>query len=143
MTHHQENKPRTKLRLPFSTTIWNYATWSLLNLVRCLPHFEDIEAGIKMIIKGRSPTLRHVSQTHSVALYWSFDRIILDPKIRIRYVDSKNQLADILTKVNFTRDEWNHLLHLFNISMFSSASCPEAMSKRMQQGELWQRRSRR
>ena len=33
-----------------------------------------------------------------------------------------------------SRDEWNNPLHLFNISIFSSASCPEAMSKRMQQG---------
>ena len=37
--------------------------------------FEDNEAVIKMIIKGRSPTLRHVSRTHRVALDWLFDRI--------------------------------------------------------------------
>ena len=42
--------------------------------------FEDDEAGIKMIIKGRSPTMRHVSRTHRVALDWSFDRINLDSK---------------------------------------------------------------
>ena len=30
--------------------------------------FEDNEAAIKMIIKGRSPTMRHVSRTHRVAL---------------------------------------------------------------------------
>ena len=30
--------------------------------------FEDNEAAIKMIIKGRSPTMRHVSRTRSVAL---------------------------------------------------------------------------
>ena len=30
--------------------------------------FEDNEAMIKMIIKGRSPTMRHVSRTHRVAL---------------------------------------------------------------------------
>ena len=29
---------------------------------------EDNEAVIKMIIKGRSPTMRHVSRTHRVAL---------------------------------------------------------------------------
>ena len=29
--------------------------------------FEDNEAVIKMIIKGRSPTMRHVSRTHRVA----------------------------------------------------------------------------
>ena len=76
---------------------------------------EDNEAVIKMIIKGRSPTMRHVSRTQRVALDWLFDRINLDPKIQIKYVDTKNQLADTLTKGNFTRDEWNHLLCLFNI----------------------------
>ena len=30
--------------------------------------FEDTEAVIKMIIKGRSPTMRHVSRTHRAAL---------------------------------------------------------------------------
>ena len=83
-----------------------------------------------MIIKGRSPTMRHVSRTHRVALDWSFDRINLDPQIPIKYIDTKNQLADILTKGNFTRDEWNHLLCLSNISRFSSTNCLEAMSKR-------------
>ena len=91
--------------------------------------FEDNEAVIKMIIKGRSPTMRHVPRTHRVALDWLFDRINLDPKIQIKYIDTKNQLADTLTKGNFTRDEWNHLLCLFNISHFSSTIL-EAMSKR-------------
>ena len=95
--------------------------------------FEDNEAVIKMIMKGRSPTMRHVSRTHRVALDWLFDRINLDPKIQIKYIDTKNQLADILTKVNFTRDEWNQLLTLFNISHFSSTACIAAMAKRAQQ----------
>ena len=95
--------------------------------------FEDNEAVIKMIIKGRSPTMRHVSRTHRVALDWLFDRINLDPKIQIKYIDTKNQLADILTKGSFTRDEWNHLLCLFNISHFSSTVCSAAMAKRLQQ----------
>ena len=42
--------------------------------------FEDNEAVIKMIMKGRSPTMRHVSRTHRVALDWLFDRINLDPR---------------------------------------------------------------
>ena len=32
--------------------------------------FEDNEAVIKMIVKGRSPTMRHISRTHRVALDW-------------------------------------------------------------------------
>ena len=35
--------------------------------------FEDNEAVIKMSIKGRSPTMRHDSRTHRVALDWLFD----------------------------------------------------------------------
>ena len=50
--------------------------------------FEDNEAVIKMIIKGRSPTMRHVSRTHKVALDWLFDRINLDSNIQIHYVDT-------------------------------------------------------
>ena len=95
--------------------------------------FEDTEAVIKMIMKGRSLTMRHVSRTHRVALDWLFDRINLDSKIQIKYIDTKNQLADIPTKRNFTRDEWNHLLSLFNISHFSSTICSAAMAKRVQQ----------
>ena len=95
--------------------------------------FEDSEAVIKMIIKGRRLTMRHVSRTHRVALDWLSDRINLDSKIQIKYIDTKNQLADIFTKGNFTRDEWNHLLCLFNISHFSSTVCSAAMAKRLQQ----------
>ena len=95
--------------------------------------FEDNEAVIKMIFKGRSPTMRHVSRTHRVALDWLFDRSNLDSKIQIKYIDTRNQLADILTKGNFTRDEWNHLLCLFNISHFRSTACTAAMAKRAQQ----------
>ena len=77
--------------------------------------------------------MRHVSRTHRVALEWLFDRINLDPKIQIKYIDTKNQLADTLTKGNFTRDEWNHLLCLFSMSHLSSTNCLEAMSKRTQE----------
>ena len=56
---------------------------------------------INMIRKGRIPTMRHVSRTHRVAFDWLFDRINLVSKIQIRYVDTKHQLADILTKGNY------------------------------------------
>ena len=66
---------------------------------------QSSEAVIKMIIKGRSPTMRHVFRTHRVALDGLFDRINLDLEIQIRYIDTKHQIADTLTKGNFTRDE--------------------------------------
>ena len=52
--------------------------------------FEDKEAVIKMTIKGRSPTMRHVSRTHSVALDILFDKINLDSKIQIRHIGTIN-----------------------------------------------------
>ena len=81
-----------------------------------------------MIIKGRSPTMRHVSRTHRVTPGWLFDRTSLDPKIPIRYIDAKHHIADILNKGNVTRDEWNNLLRLFNISHFSSLRCTKSFS---------------
>ena len=66
--------------------------------------------------------MRHVSTTHRVALDWLFDSTNLEPRIQIKYVDTKNQPADILTKGSFSRDEWEHFLRLFNIMSFSMYS---------------------
>ena len=86
--------------------------------------------------------MRHVSRTHRVALDRLFDRTHLDSKTQIRYIDTKHQIADTLTRGNFTRDGWNNLLYLFNISHFSSLccaknfsliSCTKRMAKRMQE----------
>ena len=66
---------------------------NVLNNIGCVPSnvqsshqealfyvFEDNEAVIKMIMKGRSPAMRHVSRTHRVVLDWLFDRVYLDAK---------------------------------------------------------------
>ena len=95
------------------------------------------------IIKGTSPTMRHASRAYRVALDWLSDRINLDSKIQIKYADTKDQLAEILTKGSFTRDEWNHLFHVCSISwasqslrlaIFTSISYPKTMSKRLIRG---------
>ena len=121
-------------------------TYILLVRKLCCMCLEDNEAVIKMIIQGISPTMRHFSRAHRVALDWLFDRINLDPKIQITYIDTKNQLADILCKGNFTRDEWNHLLCLFIISLsfppIVLKSCREERKKMQVQKESQQNRSR-
>ena len=93
--------------------------------------------------------MRHVSRTHRVSLDWLFDRINLDPKIQSRYIDTKHKIAHILAKGNFTRDEWNNLLHLFNNVNYPMFSCSHlskflsdpirkqcAMSKRVQESKM-------
>ena len=95
----------------------------------CFEIFEDNEAVIKMIIEGRSPTMRHVSRTHRVALDRLFERNNLDSKIQIKCVDTKNQFVDMLIKGSFTRDEWNRLLRLLIIMNFSMISCSHSFQK--------------
>ena len=52
--------------------------------------------------------MRHVSRTYRVSVDWLLGAINLNSSIQIEYVDTKNQLADILSKGSFTRDEWKH-----------------------------------
>ena len=77
--------------------------------------FEDNEAVIKMCIKGRSPTMRHVSRTHRVDLDWLTERIKLDPGIMLKFVGTGEQMADLLTKSSFTTSKWQSLLSLHQI----------------------------
>jgi len=51
-----------------------------------------------MGIKGRSPALGHVPRTHRVDLDWLFEICQYDPAIKIRFVPTKDQLADMLTE---------------------------------------------
>ena len=77
--------------------------------------FEDNEAVIKMTIKRRAPALRHVSRVHRVDLDWLVDMIANDPSIRIRYVGTKQQIADIFTKGSFTEKTWKDLCRLAQV----------------------------
>ena len=66
--------------------------------------FEDNEAVIKMTIKGRSPTMRHGSRTHRVALDWLFERNNLEPKIQIKYVNTKNTNSSTFSPKEVSRE---------------------------------------
>ena len=80
------------------------------NYSQCEAQLKNFDDNESVVIKCRSPTMRHVSQIHRVALDRLFVRINLDPKIQIKNHDNKNR---ILTKKNFTRDERNHFLSPF------------------------------
>ena len=104
--------------------------------------FEDTVAVIKMIIEGRSPSMRHISRTCRARLGSWFDRINLDLGIRITYVDTSEQIADTLTKGSFTRERWRQLTQLFMLMIphthfcihslvFSFVQKDDRMSKRL------------
>ena len=59
--------------------------------------FEEIEAVIKMVIKGRSPHTRHVSRTHRVDLNG------------LAYVNTRNNLLMSWPTVRFSQEPWAHL----------------------------------
>ena len=133
-------QPRTPISI-WPTLITFHQTWNLLVQVLCYMSLRTMKLWLRKSKTG-VPQWDTLQEPTELLLDWLFDRINLDPKIQIKYVDTKNKLADILTKWNFTRDEWNNLLHLFNISHFSSTccaenssliSCPKTMAKRMQE----------
>ena len=81
------------------------------------------------VFEDNEAAMRHVSRTHRVALDWLCDRTYFGPpKFKSVTLTPKHQVADMLTKGNFTLDEWNSLLHLFNGSHFSSTCCTENFS---------------
>ena len=46
-------------------------------------------------------------------LDWLFERISLESKISVKYVHTKEKIADFFTKGSFTRDKWDELMILF------------------------------
>ena len=75
----------------------------------------DNGAVIKMTIKGRSPNMRHVPRTHRVDLDWLFERFKRDKGVNIKYVSTKKQIADLLTKGSFSAEQWNNLCKMMQV----------------------------
>ena len=91
--------------------------------------FEDNEAVIKICLKGRSPTLRHISRTHRVDLDWLIERIKTDPGIQMKYVGTNEQMADMLTKASFTVQKWQNMLKMHQIGE-SGTPCPSSFPRK-------------
>ena len=134
------NQSRSKNK----TTILDYLViWTIYVTTRTSSAHEDNEPLIKPINEGRSPTMRHVSRTHRVDQDLLYDRINLDQPIKIKYVNTTQQLQDILTKGTFTKrpmdtgaamvrlDETSHFCTYSNLIVASSIhSSSPSMSNR-------------
>ena len=81
---------------------------------------------IKMILKNGF-------QDNRVLVSLVFDRIMLDSKIQIKYIDTQNQLADILTKGSLTCDKWNIFGVCLTLDISVLQRCSEVMAKRLHQ----------
>ena len=59
---------------------------------------EENEEILNMVLTGRCPTMWRVHRTHRVDLDWLIERILKGGGVIIRYIGTKAQLADLLTK---------------------------------------------
>ena len=75
---------------------------------------EDNEAVIKIIKKARSMALRHLPRTHRIDLHWLF-QVCSNPRICMLYVNTKQQVADLMTKALNNPQIWEHLLDIAQI----------------------------
>ena len=80
----------------------------------CLTIAEDNGAGIKLVKKARSMALRHLPRTHRIDLHWLFE-VCSQPRVRMTYVNIKQQAADLMTKSINNPATWSHLLELSQI----------------------------
>ena len=58
---------------------------------------QDNSAVIQIVPAGYSPKLRHVSKTHRIDLS-SLYAVFQDPNVRLSYINTEKQCADIFTK---------------------------------------------
>jgi hypothetical protein len=75
---------------------------------------EDNEAVIKIIKKARSMALRHLPRTHRIDVQWLFE-VCSNPRVRMLYVNTKQQVADLMTKALNNPATWEHLLDISQI----------------------------
>ena len=75
---------------------------------------EDNEAVIKLVKKARSMALRHLPRTHRIDLNWLFE-VCSHPRVIMRYVHTKQQAADLMTKSINNPQTWENLLELAQI----------------------------
>ena len=93
---------------------------------------EDTDAVMKITIKQRSAQMRHVARTHRVDLDWLFERLTRDLNAYLKFVGTREQLADILTKGSFTGETLVTLCELcliMPLSKFSLTSNSELFAE--------------
>ena len=74
---------------------------------------EDSQATIQVVERGYSNKLRHITRTHKVNL-GSLSDLLQEKGIKIQYVESAKQAADIFTKALETI-KWPNAIELLNI----------------------------
>ena len=86
--------------------------------------------------------MRHVSRTQRVYLDWLFDRINLEKAIHVIYVNTAQQIADVLTWGSLSQERWMQLTHLRGFMTHQTHSCsPHVVFSSCLDGNMWKRAS--
>jgi hypothetical protein len=76
---------------------------------------EDNQATMQILKSGKNPALRHISRTHRVNMAWISEVFRKCAQMGIKYCNTAEQAADIMTK-GFTNPEiWNRAVSLIGL----------------------------
>ena len=78
---------------------------------------EDNEATIKIVRKGYSAKLRHISRTHRVNLA-SVKEIFENPRMILNYVGTLEQASDIFTKA-LEPQKWGAAINMIHLLQYT------------------------
>ena len=71
--------------------------------------------------------MRHVCRTHGIGLDWLFERIMCDRAIKVKYIPTKMQIADVFTKGSFTAYSWKSLCEQASIKLHVNTPKPKSL----------------
>ena len=94
---------------------------------------EDNEA-VNEIVSNRTLALRHVSRTRRINLDWTYDTM-QSQGISLKYVNTKNQIADMMTKAFTRRETWETLLTLSALGTASDSIKENTLSAPYKKGK--------
>ena len=84
--------------------------------------------------------MRHVSRTQRVYLDWLFDRINLEKAIHVRYVNTAQQIADVLSWGSLSQERWMQLTPLLGLKTHWTHSCsPHVVFSSCLDRNMWKR----
>ena len=133
---HNNTQTETQIqRNDYPMSIMFPQTWSLLTLVLCFACLKTIKRWSRWSSKAEVQQWDTYPEPTELRLIGYLTESTWTQRTNSNTLTPKTQLADILIKGDFTRDEWNHLLHLLNISNFSSARRPKTMAMQEEKGE--------
>ena len=77
--------------------------------------WEDNQAPLQVLKTGKNPTMRHLGRTHRVNLAWLSEVFRDNKQVSVKYCQSADQAADILTKAFSNPHQWRHVCGLIGI----------------------------